>query len=186
MYPEGWPWRVENGIELYNVNDPAKAAEALSAAGYDGTPLRILTSRQYEFHYKMAEVAKMALEAAGLKVQLDVVDWATLGEQRNKPALWDIYISHSPFLPEPALTDMYFTTSRLGWSEPEKDKIAEAFLAETDQAKRVELFGQLQAANLADVGFIKIGNFNAVLGKSKALNGVDPSPWPYFWNASKE
>lgn len=186
MYPEGWPWRVENGIELYNVNDPAKAAEALSAAGYDGTPLRILTSRQYEFHYKMAEVAKMALEAAGLKVQLDVVDWATLGEQRNNPALWDIYISHSPFLPEPALTDMYFTTSRLGWSEPEKDKIAEAFLAETDQAKRVELFGQLQAANLADVGFIKIGNFNAVLGKSKALNGVDPSPWPYFWNASKE
>ncbi|MFD1880271.1 ABC transporter substrate-binding protein [Paracoccus pacificus] len=186
MYPEGWPWRVENGVENYNVNDQAKAGELLKEAGYDGTPLRILTSRQYEFHYKMAEVAKMALEMAGFKVQLDVVDWATLGERRNDPALWDIYISHSPFLPEPALTDMYFKTSRIGWSEPEKDKIADAFLAEPDPAKRLELFGQLQAANFDDVGFIKIGNFNAVLGKAKTLKGVDPTPWPYFWNASKE
>lgn len=186
MYPQGWPWRVENGVEYYNVNDPSKAAETLQAAGYDGAPLRILTSRQYEFHYKMAEVAKMALEAAGFTVQLDVVDWATLGERRNNPALWDIYISHSPFLPEPALTDLYFSTSRLGWSEPEKDRIAEAFLAEPDQAKRVELFGELQAANFSDVGFLKIGDFNAVLGKSKALQGVEPTPWPFFWNASKE
>lgn len=43
MYPEGWPWRVENGLEFYNQNDPAKARELLEAAGYDGTPLRILT-----------------------------------------------------------------------------------------------------------------------------------------------
>lgn len=186
MYPEGWPWRVEDGLELYNQYDTAGAREILDAAGYDGTPLRILTSRQYEFHFKMAEVAQMALEAAGFTVQMDVVDWATLGQRRNDPALWDVYITHSPFLPEPALTDMYAPSSRLGWSNPEKDAVWEAFTTETDPAARLEIFGQLQNWNLEDVGFIKIGDFAALQGRSRTLQGVAPSPWPAFWNATAE
>lgn len=113
LYPEGWSWRTDSGADLYNQNDQQGAAALLEEAGYDGTPLRILTSRQYEFHFKMAEVAAAALEQAGFAVQMDVVDWATLGQRRNDPALWDIYITHSPFLPEPALTSMYASTSRL-------------------------------------------------------------------------
>lgn len=184
MYPEGWVWRSDAGVELYNQNDQAKAADLLKEAGYDGTPLRILTSRQYEFHYKMAEVAKQALEAAGFKVQMDVVDWATLGQRRNDPALWDVYITHSPFLPEPALTDMWFPTSRIGWDTPAEVKLANDFTTETDQAKRVEIFAQMQKENFEDVGFLKIGDFNALQGESKKLQGVEPSPWPFFWNAS--
>ncbi len=186
MYPEGWVWQVENGAEFYNQNDPAKAAEYLKAAGYDGTPLRILTSRQYEFHFKMAEVAKLALEAAGFTVQMNVVDWATLGEQRNDPSLWDIYITHSPFLPEPALTDLYAPTSRLGWSNPEKDAVLAAFTTETDADKRLALFGELQGHLMSDVGFIKTGSFAALQGQRKGLTGVTPSPWPAFWNAKVE
>jgi peptide/nickel transport system substrate-binding protein len=186
MYPEGWAWHSDAGTELYNQNDPKKAGELLKEAGYDGTPLRILTSRQYEFHYKMAEVARQALEAAGFKVQMDVVDWATLGQRRNDPALWDIYITHSPFLPEPALTDMWFSSSRIGWDDPVEAKLAGQFTTETDPAKRQEIFAQMQAENLKDVGFIKIGDFSALEGASKSLKGVEPSPWPFFWNASKE
>lgn len=185
MYPEGWPWAVTNGTELYNINDPAVAAEHLEAAGYDGTPLRILTSRQYEFHYKMAEVAKISLEAAGFTVEMNVVDWATLGEQRNDPALWDVYITHSPFLPEPALTDLYFATSRLGWANAEKDAVLAAFTTETDSAARVALFGELQGHLMDDVGFIKTGSFAALQGQRKGLTGVNLSPWPAFWNATK-
>lgn len=183
LYPEGWAWRNEAGIEYFNQNDPAKAAEMLKEAGYDGTPLRILTSRQYEFHYKMAEVARLSLEAAGFTVQMDVVDWATLGERRNDPSLWDIYITHSPFLPEPALTDLYSSTSRLGWANPDKDAILAEFTSETDPEKRKELFAQLQGQVFQDVGFIKIGAFNALSGKAKKLTGVTETPWPFFWNA---
>lgn len=185
MYPEGWTWRSDAGVENYNQNDQTKAAALLKETGYDGTPLRILTSRQYEFHFKMAEVAKVALEAAGFTVEMNVVDWATLGQQRNDPALWDVYITHSPFLPEPALTDLYSATSRLGWAEPAKDAILAQFTTETDQAKRQELFGQLQQKLFEDVGFIKIGGFNALMGTRQGLTGVTPTPWPFFWNAAK-
>jgi peptide/nickel transport system substrate-binding protein len=185
MYPKGWAWYTDAGTDLYNQNDPKKAAALLKEAGYDGTPLRILTSRQYEFHYKMAEVAKQALEAAGFKVEMDVVDWATLGQRRDDPKLWDVYITHSPFLPEPALTDMWFSSSRIGWDDPVEAKLADQFTSETDPQKRQEIFAKMQAENLKDVGFIKIGNFNALEGESKKLSGVDPSPGPFFWNASK-
>jgi peptide/nickel transport system substrate-binding protein len=184
MYPEGWAWRTDAGTELYNQNDQQRASELLAASGYDGTPLRILTSHQYEFHFKMAEVAKVSLEQAGFEVQLNVVDWATLGQQRNDPSMWDIYITHSPFLPEPALTSLYSSTSRLGWAEPEKDAILAEFTTETDPARRKELFEQLQQKLYEDVGFIKIGGFNALMGYRKGLSGVTPTPWPFFWNAS--
>lgn len=186
MYPEGWVWRNDAGTELYNQNDQARAGEYLEAAGYDGTPLRILTSRQFDFHFKMAEVAKVALEAAGFTVQMDVVDWATLGQRRNDPALWEIYISHSPFLPEPSLTSSFSQTSREGWANPEKEAILARFNAATDQAERLELFANLQKILFEDVGFIKIGGFNALQGQATGMIGVNPSPWPYFWNAKVE
>ncbi len=186
LYPEGWPWHNEAGIELYNINDPEKAAEYLEAAGYDGQPLRILTSRQYEFHYQMAEVAQMALEMAGFTVQMDVVDWATLAQNRDNPDLWDIYITHSPFLPEPTLTSSLFATAREGWANPEKEAILERFTAESDPDARKDIYAELQQQLYEDVGLIKIGNFSEVQGKSRSLTGVTPSPWPTFWNASKD
>lgn len=185
LYPEGWSWRNDAGTEYYNQNDQAKAAELLAAAGYDGsTPLRILTSHQYEFHFKMAEVAKVALEAAGFNVKLDVVDWATLGQRRNDPALWEIYITHSPFLPEPSLTSLWSSTGRLGWADEEKDAAFDAFTTETDPEKRRALFATLQSRVFEDVGFIKIGGFTAMMGHREGLEGITKTPWPFFWNAS--
>jgi len=184
MYPEGWVWNNDGGVELYNQNDIKAAAEHLKNAGYDDTPLRILTSRQYEFHYQMALVAKAALEAAGFKVQMDVVDWATLAERRNNPDLWDIYITHSPFLPEPALISSFSAEAREGWNDPVKNEIYARFTTETDPETRKAAFKELQTELYENVGFIKIGNFNALQGKSKTLEGVSASPWPQFWNAS--
>uniref|UniRef100_A0A2A4YUM0 Peptide ABC transporter n=1 Tax=OCS116 cluster bacterium TaxID=2030921 RepID=A0A2A4YUM0_9PROT len=184
LYPEGWFWRTDAGASAYNVHDADAAAGHLKAAGYDGTPLRILTSHQYEFHFKLAEVAKVNLEAAGFKVKLDVVDWATLGQRRNNPELWDIYITHSPFIAEPALNSMYSPTSRLGWKDAEKEAILAEFTSVSDPEQRKVLFSKLQEKVFEQVPFIKIGGFNALLGKSSKLNGVTKTPWPFFWNAT--
>ncbi|TMV84358.1 ABC transporter substrate-binding protein, partial [Thioclava sp. BHET1] len=184
MYPKGWVWHNDDGLKLFNQNNHKKAAGLLKEAHYDGKPLRILTSHQYEFHFKMTQVAQMALQAAGFKVQMDVVDWATLGQRRNDPALWDIYVTHSPFLPEPALTDMWSKTSRLGWANPQKDATFETFTTVTDLAKRQAAFAQLQGELYEDVGFLKIGSFSALWGQAKGLSGVPKTPWPFFWNAT--
>ncbi|RVQ02218.1 ABC transporter substrate-binding protein [Sinorhizobium meliloti] len=185
IYPEAYSWHTEAGTDgAYNVADPEGAAAALKSAGYNGEPLRILTSRQYEFHYKMAQVAAEYLKLAGFTVDMQVVDWATLTQRRADPKLWDVYITHSPFLPEPALIGSLSTSSPGWWNTPARKSAVDAFTSEVDPNRRVALFADVQKVIYDDAAFMKIGNFNAVAAKSTKLEGVDPAPWPFFWNAS--
>jgi peptide/nickel transport system substrate-binding protein len=185
MYPKDYVWHTAAGTEGgYNVADPDKAKALLKKANYDGKPLRILTSRQYEFHYKMAQVASEYLKQAGMAVDMQVVDWATLTQRRTDPALWDIYITHSPFLPEPALIGLLSESSPGWWSTPARKQALDAFNSEADPQKRVALWAEVQKAIYAETPSIKIGDFNALSAKSPKLDGVVPAPWPYFWNAT--
>jgi peptide/nickel transport system substrate-binding protein len=185
IYPSNFVWTTDAGVQgNYNVADPEAAATAAKAAGYKGEPIRILTSRQYEFHYKMAQVAAEYLKLAGFTVDMQVVDWATLTQRRTDKGLWDIYITHSPFLPEPALIGSLSTSSPGWWDTPARKTAVDAFSSEVDPEKRVALWANVQKALYDDVAFMKIGDFNAVSAKSTKVEGVDPAPWPYFWNAS--
>ncbi len=188
MYPEGFAWHNKVGTDAYKSDgDTETAATLLKEAGYDGSkPLRILTSRQYEFHYKMAQVAQAYLEQAGFKVQLDVVEWATLTKNRQDPKLWDIYITHSPFLPEPSLNGFMSDTTPGWWATDAKHKVVEAFNAESDPAKRAKLYEDVQKVIYEEAPIYKVGDFNALAAQAPNLQGMTPSPWPFFWNAYLE
>ena len=185
IYPPGYVWHTDAGVAgNYNVGDADKAKAAARAAGYKGEPIRILTSRQYEFHYKMAQVAAEYLKLAGFTVDLQVVDWATLTQRRTDKALWEIYITHSPFLPEPALIGSLSTSSPGWWDTPARKAAVDAFTSEADPAKRAALWANVQKTIYDEVPFIKIGDFNALSAKSVKLDGIVPAPWPYFWNVT--
>lgn len=184
MYPKGNIWHTEAGTEAYKpAGDMAKAQSLLREANYQGQTLRILTSRQYEFHYKMAQVAQAYLEAAGFKVKLDVQEWASLTQNRANPEKWDIYISHSPFLPDPSLSGVMSDTSPGWWTSDKKHAALTAFNSETDATKRVALWANVQKVINEEVPIYKVGNFNSLSAQAPALQGVTPAPWPYFWNA---
>ncbi len=183
LYPKGYPWRTEASVEAYNMGDPEKAKELAKKAGYDGKPIRILTSRQYEFHYKMAQVAAEYLKAAGFAVQLDVVDWATLVQRRAEPGLWDIFITHSPFLPDPALIATLPSTYPGWWASESKEKLLVALNTEMNPQKRIAIWSDLQKLIYDEAPFYKVGDFSALSAKSPRLEGFTPSAWPFFWNA---
>ncbi|PVE56982.1 ABC transporter substrate-binding protein [Rhizobium rhizogenes] len=185
LYPQGYTWHTEEGIERYGAGDPEAAAAMAKKAGYDGEkPIRILTSRQYEFHYKMAQVAAEYLKAAGFKVELGVFDWATLTTRRADPKLWDIFITHGPFPPEPILNGWMSDSYPGWWSTPAKAAAVEPFIAESDPEKRKALFAEIQKVFYEEAPVYKVGDFNALSSKKKTLKDFKPSPWPYFWNVS--
>ncbi|HET8727354.1 MAG TPA: ABC transporter substrate-binding protein [Alphaproteobacteria bacterium] len=186
LYPEGYVWHTDVGTEAYNQNDQEKAGQLLEQAGYDGQPLRILTSQQYEHHYKMALVAAEYLKLAGFTVDLQVSDWATLTQRNKNPALWEIFITHSPFLPEPGLINSLSKTAAGWWDSPARDATVDAFNAALTQDERIALWAEVQQTVFDEVPYIKIGDFNALSAKSPRLQDVTPSPWPYFWNAYLE
>jgi peptide/nickel transport system substrate-binding protein len=185
MYPKNFVWHSKAGAEPYNIGDPDKAKTLLKEAGYDGQkPLRIVTSRQYEFHYKMALVAAEYLKQAGFNVAMDVVDWATLVQRIRNPALWEIFITHSPFLPEPALISILSPTASGWWNTPAKNEAVAALNSASTEAERVKLWEKVQALIFAEAPLVKIGDFNSLSAKSTKLQGFTPSPWPAFWNVS--
>jgi peptide/nickel transport system substrate-binding protein len=182
-FPKGSPFFSEAGKDKYSKGDAAGAKKLLAEAKYDGKPLRILNSQQYDFHHRMALVMAEQLKAAGFAVQLDVVDWATLVQRRADPAVWDVFITHSAFLPEPMLSPPQLGAGAPGgWDSPKKAEVLAAFNAEPDPAKRGALWARVQELVYDEVPYIRAGNFAALAGASSRMKGYAAMPWPAFWN----
>lgn len=183
-YPKGFAMHSDAGIAAYRpAGDTALARKLAAEAGYKGEKIRIMVSQQYDFHYKAAAVAAEYMKQAGLNAELAVVDWATLLQQRNDPALWEIFVTHGPMLPEPTLFSFATPAAPGWWSSPLRDKAIGAFNGEAVASKRAALWGDVQAAIYDEVPVIRLGNFNALAVRSKRLAGVTPAVWPFFWNA---
>ncbi|SEE11447.1 peptide/nickel transport system substrate-binding protein [Rhizobiales bacterium GAS188] len=183
-FPKGSPFYSNAGADQYNKGDAQAAKALLTEAKYGGAPIRILNSKQYDFHSRIALVMAEQLKAAGFAVELDVVDWATLIQRRGDPTLWDVYVTHSAFLPEPMLSPPQLGDGAPGWwKTPAKDAALAAFNAELDPAKRGALWGKVQQVVYDEVPYVRVGNFAALSGVSKAMQGYAPMPWPAFWNA---
>jgi peptide/nickel transport system substrate-binding protein len=182
-FPQGSPFYSTAGAESYNQHDVAKAKSLAEGAGYKGEPIRILTSRQYDFHYNMAQVMNEQLKRAGFKPELQVVDWATLVQRRNDSSLWDIYITHSGLLPEPMLSPPQLGDGAPGWwNTPAKAAALTEFNHITQPAKRGAAWGKVQQLVYEEVPYIHVGKFASLSGRSPRLEGVQPALWPFFWN----
>ncbi|WP_309680107.1 ABC transporter substrate-binding protein [Polaromonas sp.] len=182
-FPKGTPFYSAAGSARYNERDAVKAKGLAAQTGYKGEPIRILTSRQYDFHYNMALIMAEQLKRAGFKAELNVVDWATLVQRRNDSKLWDIYITHSGQFPEPMLSPPQLGDGAPGWwSSPAKQAALSALNQETNPAKRGALWGAVQQVVYDEVPYINVGKFNSLSARSPALQGYVPSTWPFFWN----
>ncbi|MFT4192913.1 MAG: ABC transporter substrate-binding protein [Comamonas sp.] len=183
-FPKGSPFYSTAGTDQYNQRNAAKAQALAATAGYKGEPIRVLTSRQYDFHYNMALLMAEQLKRAGFKVDLNVVDWATLVQRRNDAKLWDIYVTHSGQFPEPMLSPPQLGDGAPGgWETPAKQAALAAFNTETDPAKRGALWGKVQQLVYDEVPYINVGKFSGLSARSPALANYTPATWPFFWNA---
>jgi peptide/nickel transport system substrate-binding protein len=183
FFPKGTPYYSAAGDKLYNERNPQVARDQAAKAGYSGQPVRIMASRQYEFHYNMALVMAEQLKKAGFKTELQVVDWATLVQRRNDPKLWDVYFTHSGLFPEPMLSPPQLGDGAPGWWDtPAKKDALAAFNQEANIAKRGPLWGKVQQVVYEEVPFIEVGKFNSLSARSAKLEGYTPAIWPFFWN----
>jgi len=183
-FPKGSPFYSTAGSEQYNQRNAKHAKELAEKAGYKGEPIRVLTSRQYDFHYNMALLMAEQLKRAGFKVELNVVDWATLVQRRNDAKLWDIYVTHSGQFPEPMLSPPQLGDGAPGWwNSPAKTAALTAFNQQSDPAKRGALWGKVQQVVYDEVPYINVGKFAGLSAKSPALDNYVPATWPFFWNA---
>lgn len=183
VYAPGTAFYDKDSAKNYNQNNPKKAGEMLKAAGYKGEPIRILTSTQYDFLYKMSLVAQAQLEQAGFKVDLQVLDWATLLQKRGDDKAWEAFFTYHTFVPEPSLITFINPAYPGWWDTPEKHAALTAFNTDMDPVSRKAKWVTLQQLFYTQVPTIKVGEFYNLAASSDKLKGYVPMPWPFFWNA---
>ncbi len=176
LYPKETPWWSDAGAENYNQNDPDKARQLLTEAGYDGTPIVWMSTEQGSDAYKRAIAAKAQLENAGLTVEVEVMDWATLTERRRDPAGgWNVFGTALDPQPDPT----QYVVFDCGWysfwcDDPTKDELMESFKLETDLEERFAIWEELQAHYWEEAPAFKVGNFYNLHAAAKGLRGYVP------------
>ncbi len=181
-FPEQPQWHSKAGGELYNQKNPARAKKLLQETGYSGQPVRWITTKEYQWMYKNAIVAKQQLEAVGFKIDLQVVDWATLVQRRNKPEVFDVFSTGITFNPEPAFATSVACNWPGWWCTEEKEKLMEALSRESDPKKRKAIWEKVQQIFYEDVGRIKFGDEFGLVAYRKELQGFRPTNETNFWN----
>lgn len=181
--PPESPWHGQFDNGQYNKRNVTKSKELLQEAKYDGTPVRLMATKEYEYMYKYAVVAKQQLEEAGFKVDLQVVDWATLVQRRSNPDLYDIFTTGFIFSPLPTAHNVFLSPQWPGWYvNPKVQAALDEFNTEVDQAKQKAAWDKVQQLFWDDMPVIKLGEyFNLNVNRSE-LKNFQNMPNTFFWN----
>src|SRR6266498_3331521 len=107
---QGLPW---------NEHNKDKAKKLLQEAGYKGEPIRFMTTQEYKWMYDFALVSKQQLEDVGFKIDLQVMDWSTLGQRRVNPKEYDAFTTGIGNAFDPT-HHVYLTPTWPGWTEDEQ------------------------------------------------------------------
>jgi peptide/nickel transport system substrate-binding protein len=178
-------WNSQVGAELYNIGDPDRAQELLDEAGYDGTPVRIMTTQEYQHQYNQAVMLEQQLNDAGFEVELEVFDWATLTERRNDQGAWDIFTTSFSFRVDPIQLPMLQGTTWPGWwATDEKVELTQRLERETEFEDRYEVLEQIQELFYEEAPQVKIGDSLELSARSPFVqNFTTPTQLqPAFWN----
>ncbi|KAB2338041.1 ABC transporter substrate-binding protein [Cytobacillus depressus] len=186
MLQEQEEWYTGAGSEKYNLNDPVLAKSLLKEAGYDGTPLRLITSRDYDYMYNSAVIIKEQLENIGMKVNMEIFDWATVVNKRGKPGEWDAFVTAAPSFPTPTQI-LWLGAQWPGWTDDPK---IEELKARIDGAKsQKEAFAaweELQAFLYEYLPMIKFGDTYLFIVHSDKVKNLRNQDGLILWNTSIE
>ena len=105
-----------------------------------------MTTQEYSYMYGEAIVAKQQLEEVGFTVDLRVMDWATVLENRAKPEEWDMFGTGHGFVPDPSQIS-YVGQMNIypgWWSSESSLALAAELLAESDFDTRKPILEKIQ------------------------------------------
>src|SRR5262249_4066692 len=154
-------WHSNGGQEYYNQNNVARARDLLKQTSYNGEELTYISTRAYDIIDKPAQVASQQMKAAGLNVNLDVVDWATLVSRRNQTSGWHFFTTGWGMPNDPTLYP--FLSCAANWPgfycNPTTDDLLDKFQQETSFDAQYRIWEQIQAPFWSDCNIVKFGDY---------------------------
>jgi len=168
--------------------DIAQAKKLLAEAGYNGQPIKMLANKRYAATFDVAVLAQALAARSGIKIDIEVLDWATQLDRYTKGDYQTQAFSYSPRL-DPSLsyemvTGPKETQPRKVWDNPEVQALLVESMEITDKAKRQVLFDHLHKRMLDEVPLIPLYNGLQFVAANKRVQGLRtwPAEVPRLWN----
>jgi peptide/nickel transport system substrate-binding protein len=175
-------WWTDVGKEKYNQKNKEKAKQLLKEAGYKGEPVRWVCTMTYDWLYRSSLVVKQQLEDVGFKVDLQVVDWATLVQRRNDPNLYEVFVTGMIFFGDPTQI-LVINCDWPGWTcIPSIEALMNKLAQETVFEKRFEILKEIQKIFWEEVPVLKFGDSFVLRLKQKKVQGNKNMIEPFYWN----
>ena len=197
LYPCGSPLETSKGWEDKLDSNFAKAKALLAEAGYDGTPVVLMQSTDVGSLSNLAPVAKSLMEKAGLKVDLQAMDWQTLVSRRSKKdplasGGWSVFLTSwgSVDVLDPVSTNFLNAScdkATFGWPcDAELERLRDAFAKETDPAKQKAIAEAVSVRAAEYPTHVPLGQYTAPVAFRTNVTGVLVATNISFWNIEKK
>jgi len=187
QYP-GNPYYTDAGKQFFNVNDPGRARALLREANYQGQELVLITNSSFASMYNAAVVVTEQLRAIGLRVRMDVFDWATAIARRRDPDAWNLWFTGQgtgPAVgPFTAMIDVVSPQLNQVVPDPTLDALYADLIGKPTEAERKAVFARFQERIYEQVHFLKFGDLTKIQAARATVQGFIPYRIPRFWNVS--
>lgn len=180
----GGAYETAAGSEPYRTTDVAKAKQMLIDAGYKGEKVVLLVPSDITYLNAEALIAAQTMKSIGMNVDMQTLDWASIGARRAKRDApdaggWNMYVTVAGgFDADSPITSAYLSAAcgnaLPGWPcDKALDELRAAWLKETVPAKRRELLDAFQRRAYETLPYISTGQYSPALAARKDIKGVD-------------
>lgn len=192
----GTPFESSYGQEIVIPSNIEKARELLKEAKYDGTPVVILRPTDNAMRGAQPLVIADQLKKAGFNVDIQAMDWLTLGTRTRGKELpskggWNLSVTGGLLLSSSDPLSNFAVAANgpnamYGWPDvPRIEELRAQFARSSDKATMKRLAEEMQKQVIDEATFGPLGQYAVLTAYSTKLTGVLDAPMPLFWNIKK-
>ena len=156
----------------------ARAKQLLAESNYRGEKIKLVTNRRYPDMYDQSIMIQSMAREAGIRIELEVTEWATALERYqsgNYQLISFSYTSRSdPYLSYDARLGDKNKSKRKVWDDPQAIELLAAAGATADRGECQTLFDKLHALMLEDTPLVVLYCPADVVAIKRDLDGFRP------------
>lgn len=195
----GLPFETDAHMDGLLESNFAKARELLKEGGYNGEPIVLMHSTDVASLTNLAPVAKELMEAIGMNVDMQSMDWQTLVSRRSKKDApepggvgWNAFITAwtagDLFNPVAmAFLNSGCDKALFGWPcDEEIENLRDQFARAGSYDEQLDLVKKIQKRWTEYPTHIHLGQWNAPSSLGNNIDGYLQAGVPVFWNIEKK
>lgn len=176
--------------------DIGKIKAMLEAGGYKGERVVLMHPTDQPFYDAMSQVAAAAIKRIGINLDDQAMDWGTVVQRRaSKEPLdkggWSLFATSFSALDyvDPVTAPALRGNGGAAWygwpTNPEMERLREAWIDSDDPAEQQRLTRAMQQIALTEAFYVPLGQYFQSAGFRSNVTGQLKGPIPLFWNVTK-